>query len=303
MVDLSVNLSGLKLDNPIIPASGTFGYGYEFAEHYDINMLGSISIKGTTKDARYGNELPRIAETPAGMLNSVGLQNPGVTEVIQTELPRLKKVFKKKVLANVSGFSKDEYVEVAKQLDTQDMVGIIELNISCPNVHGGGAAFGCDPKLAAEITSAVKAVCKKPVYVKLTPNVTDIVSIAKECEGAGADGIVLINTVLATRFDLKTGKPILENVTGGLSGPAILPIALRAVYQVASATKLPIIGCGGVNSAESAIEMISAGATAVEVGAANCTDPLACKKIIEALPKTMEKIGRESISEIIGRSL
>lgn len=303
MVDLSVSLSGLKLDNPIIPASGTFGFGYEFAEHYDINILGSIALKGTTKEARYGNELPRIAETPAGMLNSVGLQNPGVTEVIQNELPRLEKVYKKKVLANVSGFSKEEYVEVAEQLDKQDIVGIIELNISCPNVHGGGAAFGCDPKLAAEITSAVKAVCKKPVYVKLTPNVTDIVEIAKACEGAGADGLVLINTVLAARFDIKTGKPILDNVTGGLSGPAVLPIALRAVYQVASVAKLPIIGCGGVDSAESAIEMLSAGATAIEVGAANCTDPLACKKIIEDLPKALEKIGCKSISEIIGRSL
>ena len=303
MVDLSVSLSGLELDNPIIPASGTFGFGYEFAEHYDINILGSIAIKGTTKEARYGNELPRIAETPAGMLNSVGLQNPGVSDVIQNELPKLEKVFKKKVLANVSGFSKEEYVEVAEQLDKQDIVGIIELNISCPNVHGGGAAFGCDPKLAAEITKAVKDVCKKPVYVKLTPNVTDIVEIAKACEGAGADGLVLINTVLAARFDIKTGKPILDNVTGGLSGPAVLPIALRAVYQVASATKLPIIGCGGVDSAESAIEMLSAGATAIEVGAANCTDPLACKKIIEDLPQAMEKIGCRSISEIIGRSL
>lgn len=303
MVDLSVSLSGLKLDNPIIPASGTFGFGYEFAEHYDINILGSIAIKGTTKEARYGNELPRIAETPAGMLNSVGLQNPGVSDVIQNELPKLEKVFRKKVLANVSGFSKDEYVEVAQQLDKQDIVGIIELNISCPNVHGGGAAFGCDPKLAAEITKAVKDVCKKPVYVKLTPNVTDIVEIAKACDDAGADGLVLINTVLAARFDIKTGKPILDNVTGGLSGPAVLPIALRAVYQVASATKLPIIGCGGVDSAKSAIEMLSAGATAVEVGAANCADPLACKKIIDSLPQAMKKIGYKSISEIIGRSL
>ena len=303
MVDLSVSLSGLKLDNPIIPASGTFGFGYEFAEHYDINILGSIAIKGTTKEARYGNELPRIAETPAGMLNSVGLQNPGVSDVIQNELPKLEKVFRKKVLANVSGFSKDEYVEVAQQLDKQDIVGIIELNISCPNVHGGGAAFGCDPKLAAEITKAVKDVCKKPIYVKLTPNVTDIVEIAKACDDAGADGLVLINTVLAARFDIKTGKPILDNVTGGLSGPAVLPIALRAVYQVASTTKLPIIGCGGVDSAENVIEMLSAGATAVEVGAANCVDPLACKKIIDSLPQAMEKIGYKSISEIIGRSL
>lgn len=303
MVDTSVNLSGLKLENPIIPASGTFGFGYEFAEHYDINILGSIAIKGTTKEPRYGNELPRIAEAPSGLLNSVGLQNPGVDEVIRTELPKLEKVFNKKVLANVSGFSKDEYVEVAKQLDAQDIVGFIELNISCPNVHGGGAAFGTDPKLAAEITKAVKAVCKKPVYVKLTPNVTNIVDIATSVAEAGADGLVLINTVLAARFDIATGKPILDNVTGGLSGPAVLPIALRAIYQVAQATKLPIIGCGGVQKAEDVIEMMSAGATAVEVGAANCADPLACKKIIEDLPKALDKIGCSSISDIIERSL
>lgn len=303
MVDLSVNLSGLKLDNPIIPASGTFGFGYEFAEHYDINVLGSIAIKGTTKDPRYGNELPRIAEAPSGMLNSVGLQNPGVDEVIRTELPKLEKVFKKKILANVSGFSKKEYVVVASKLNAHDAVGIIELNISCPNVHGGGAAFGTDAKLAAEITSAVKAVCKKPVYVKLTPNVTDIVAIATSVADAGADGLVLINTVLGARFDLKTGKPILDNVTGGLSGPAVLPIALRCVYQVAKATKLPIIGCGGIQKAEDVIEFISAGAQAVEVGAANCVDPLACKKIIESLPNVMEKLNIDSISEIVGRSL
>ena len=303
MVDTSVNLSGLKLDNPIIPASGTFGFGYEFAEHYDINILGSIAIKGTTKEARYGNELPRIAETPSGMLNSVGLQNPGVDEVIRTELPKLQEAFSKKILANVSGFSKEEYVDVASKLDAHDSVGIVELNISCPNVHGGGAAFGTDAKLAAEITSAVKKVCKKPVYVKLTPNVTDIVEIATNVADAGADGLVLINTVLGARFDIKTGKPILDNVTGGLSGPAVLPIALRCVYQVAKATKLPIIGCGGIASAESAIEMISAGASAVEIGAANCADPLACKKIIEDLPKVCEKLGINSLSEIVGRSL
>ena len=303
MVDLSVELSGLKLDNPIIPASGTFGFGYEFAEHYDINILGSISIKGTTKEARYGNELPRISECPSGMLNSVGLQNPGVDEVIAEELPKLEKVFKKKILANVSGFSKDEYVYVSQKLDAHDSVGIIELNISCPNVHGGGAAFGCDPKLAAEITKAVKNKCSKPVYVKLTPNVTNIVEIATSVEKAGADGLVLINTVLGARFDLKTGKPILNNITGGLSGPAVLPIALRAIYQVAKATKLPIIGCGGVDSAESSIEMMSAGAQAVEVGAANCVDPLACKKIIDDLPKVCEKLGIDSLSGIVGRSL
>ena len=303
MVDLSINLSGLKLDNPIIPASGTFGFGYEFAEHYDINILGSIAIKGTTKDPRYGNELPRIAEAPSGMLNSVGLQNPGVDEVIRTELPKLEKVFKKKILANVSGFSKEEYVEVASKLDAHDSVGIVELNISCPNVHGGGAAFGADASLAAEITSAVKKVCKKPVYVKLTPNVTDIVEIATCVADAGADGLTLINTVLGARFDIKTGKPVLDNVTGGLSGPAVLPIALRCVYQVAKATKLPIIGCGGVNNAESVVEMMSAGASAVEVGAANCVDPLASKRIIEDLPKVMEKLNIDSLSEIVGRSL
>lgn len=302
MVDLSVNLAGLKLDNPIIPASGTFGFGYEFAEYYDINMLGSISIKGTTKDARYGNELPRIAEAPSGLLNSVGLQNPGVDEVIQSELPKLEKVFSKKILANVSGFSEEEYIEVASKLDEQNIVGIIELNISCPNVHGGGAAFGTDAKLAAEITSAVKNKCSKPVFVKLTPNVTNIVEIAKACQDAGADGLTLINTVLATRFDLKTGKPILDNVTGGLSGPAILPIALRAVYETAKAVSVPIVGCGGISCAEDVIEMMSAGATAVEVGAANCTDPLACKKIIEDLPKLMEKLNINSLSEIVGRS-
>ncbi|MDO5426603.1 MAG: dihydroorotate dehydrogenase [Coriobacteriia bacterium] len=303
MVDTSVNLSGLKLDNPIIPASGTFGFGYEFAEHYDINILGSIAIKGTTKEARYGNELPRIAETPSGMLNSVGLQNPGVDEVIRTELPKLQEVFSKKVLANVSGFSKEEYVEVASKLDAHDSVGIIELNISCPNVHGGGAAFGTDAKLAAEITKAVKKVCKKPVYVKLTPNVTDIVEIATSVADAGADGLVLINTVLGARFDIKTGKPILDNITGGLSGPAVLPIALRCVYQVAKATKLPIIGCGGIQKAEDVIEMMSAGARAVEVGAANCADPLACKRIIEELPKLMERLNIDSLSGIVGRSL
>ena len=303
MVDTSVNLSGLKLDNPIIPASGTFGFGYEFAEHYDINILGSIAIKGTTKEARYGNELPRIAETPSGMLNSVGLQNPGADEVIKTELPKLEKVFSKKIIANISGFAKDEYVEVAQKMDAQDCVGIIEINISCPNVHGGGAAFGTDAKLAAEITSAVKKVCKKPVYVKLTPNVTNIVDIATSVADAGADGLVLINTVLAARFDIKTGKPILDNVTGGLSGPAVLPIALRAVYQVAQAVKIPIIGCGGVQQAEDVIEMMGAGATAVEVGAANCANPLACKKIIEDLPKVCEKLGINSLSEIVGRSL
>ena len=303
MVDLSVNLSGLKLDNPIIPASGTFGFGYEFAEYYDINILGSISIKGTTKNARYGNELPRIAETPSGLLNSVGLQNPGVDEVIKNELPKLSKVYKKKIIANVSGFSKDEYVEVAQKMDAQEIVGIIELNISCPNVHGGGAAFGTDAKLAAEITSAVKNACKKPVYVKLTPNVTNIVEIAKACAEAHADGLTLINTVLGMRFDLKTGRPILDNKTGGLSGPAILPIALRAVYDIAKATSLPIIGCGGISSAEDVVEMMTAGATAVEVGAANCVDPLACKNIVEALPKVMEKLNIDSLSGIVGRSL
>lgn len=303
MVDLSVNLSGLELDNPIIPASGTFGFGYEFADFYDINILGSISIKGTTREARYGNKLPRIAESPAGMLNSVGLQNPGVNAVISEELPKLAKVYNKKVLANVSGFSKEEFVEVAKKMDAQDIVGIIELNISCPNVHGGGAAFGTDAKLAAKITKSVKDVCNKPVYVKLTPNVTNIVEIALAVADVGADGLTLINTLLGTRFDLKTGKPVLDNITGGLSGPAVLPIALRAIYQTAKVVDIPIIGCGGVSCAKDVIEMISAGASAVEVGAANCIDPYACKKIVDDLTSLCDSLGINALKSVVGRSL
>lgn len=303
MVDLSVSLSGLKLDNPVIPASGTFGFGYEFAQYYDINILGSISIKGTTLNPRYGNELPRIAETQSGMLNSVGLQNPGVLQVINTELKKLEQTYCKKIIANVSGFSKEEYIECAKQLDSQDIVGIIELNISCPNVHGGGAAFGTSCESAAEITKAVKSVCKKPVYVKLTPNVTNITEIALACEQAGADGLVLINTLLGMRFDINTGRPILANKTGGLSGPAIFPIALRCIYQVANTVKLPIIGCGGISSAKDVIEMMSAGAHAVEIGAANLVDPFACKKIIEDLPEECSKIGVNDIKNIIRRSI
>ena len=290
---LTTNLCGIEIDNPIIPASGTFGYGYEFAELYDINCLGTFSFKGTTKEPRFGNETPRIAETPSGMLNSVGLQNPGVEKVISEELPKLKKVYHKKVMANVSGFSEEEYVYTARKLDQEDMVGWIELNISCPNVHGGGMSFGTRTEDAAKVTAAVKKEIKKPLIVKLSPNVTDITEIAKACEGAGADAISLINTLMGMRFDLKTKKPILANVTGGLSGPAVFPVALRMVYQTANAVQIPVIGMGGISSAEDVLEMRLAGASAVEIGAANLTNPYICRDIIEELPKVMDKYGVE----------
>ena len=291
MVDLSVDLCGIRLDNPVIPASGCFGYGYEFAELYDINVLGTFSFKGTTKEPRFGNPTPRIAETPAGMLNAVGLQNPGVDKVIAEELPKLKKVFHKPVMANVSGFSIEDYVYTCERLDKEAQVGWLEVNISCPNVHGGGMSFGTDPAQAAAVTKAVKEKTTKPVIVKLSPNVTDIVSIAKAVEAAGADGVSLINTLMGMRFDLRTKKPILANGTGGLSGPAVFPVALRMVWQVANAVKIPVVGMGGVTTAENVLEMLAAGATAVEVGAANLTDPFACKKIIEDLPGAMRKYG------------
>ena len=300
MVDTKVTLSGLALDNPIIPASGTFGYGYEFAELYDINCLGTFSFKGTTKDARFGNPTPRIAETPSGMINSVGLQNPGVDAVIAEELPRLKKCFNKPVMANIGGFSIEEYTYVAEKLDKEEQVGLLEVNISCPNVHNGGMSFGTSPEMAAKVTKAVKAVTKKPVYIKLSPNVTDIVSIAKACEDAGADGISLINTLLGMRIDLRKRKPIIANKMGGFSGSAILPVALRMVYQVYDAVKIPIIGMGGVTTASDVIEMMLAGATGVQIGAANLVNPYACKEIIEELPAVMEKYGIKSLKEIIG---
>ena len=300
MVDTKVTLSGLELDNPVIPASGTFGYGYEFAELYDINILGTFSFKGTTKEARFGNPTPRIAECDSGMINSVGLQNPGVEKVISEELPKLKKCFNKKVIANVSGFSIEEYAYTCEKLDKEEQVGILEVNVSCPNVHNGGMSFGTLPESAAEVTKAVKAVTKKPVYIKLSPNVTDIVSIAKACEDAGADGISLINTLLGMRIDLRTRKPIIANKMGGFSGPAIKPVALRMVYQVYDAVKIPIVGGGGIETAEDVIEMMLAGATAVEVGAANLVDPYACKNIIEDLPRVMEKYRIENLTDIIG---
>ena len=300
MVDTSVSLSGLVLDNPIIPASGTFGYGYEYAELYDINCLGSFSFKGTTREARFGNPTPRIAECPAGMINSVGLQNPGVEKVISEELPKLKECFSKKVIANVGGFSLDEYAETCQMLDSQEQVGLLEVNISCPNVHNGGMSFGTAPKMAAEVTKRVKAVTTKPVYIKLSPNVTDIVEIAKACEDAGADGISMINTLLGMRIDLKTKKPIIANKMGGFSGSAILPVALRMVYQVYDAVKIPIIGMGGVSTAKDVIEMMLAGATAVQIGAANLVNPFVCKEIIEQLPEEMTKYNINSLSEIIG---
>ncbi|MBQ6341935.1 MAG: dihydroorotate dehydrogenase [Anaerolineaceae bacterium] len=288
---LSVNLCGIELDNPIIPASGTFGYGYEFAELYDINMLGSFSCKGTTLHPRFGNETPRIAEAPSGMLNSVGLQNPGVEAVISEELPKLAKCFRKPMMANVSGFSIDEYTAVCEKLASQPQVGWLEVNISCPNVHGGGMSFGTDPEMAAAVTRAVKAVTTKPVIMKLSPNVTDITAIARACEEAGADGLSLINTLMAMRIDLKTRKPILANVTGGLSGPAIFPVALRMVWQVAHAVSIPVIGMGGISCAEDVLEMMMAGATAVEIGAANLVDPFVCPKIIADLPAVMDRYG------------
>ena len=300
MVNTKVTLSGIELSNPIIPASGTFGFGYEFAELYDINMLGTFSFKGTTKDARFGNPTPRIAETPWGMLNSVGLQNPGVDKVISEELPKLKKCFNKKVMANVSGFSVEDYAYTCEKLDSEEQIGWFEVNISCPNVHGGGLAFGTSAKNAEEVTKAVKKVTSKPVYIKLSPNVTDITEIAKACEAAGADGVSLINTLLGMRIDLKTKKPILANKMGGFSGAAIKPVALRMVYQVYDAVKIPIIGMGGITTAEDVIEMMLAGATAVQVGAANLVEPYACKNIIEDLPEVMAKYKINSLEEIIG---
>lgn len=297
---LSVNLCGEELDNPVIPASGTFGYGYEFAELYDINCLGTFSFKGTTKEPRFGNPTPRIAECTAGMINAVGLQNPGVDKVISEELPRLKKCFNKKVMANVSGFSVDEYAYTCERLDSQEQVGWLEVNVSCPNVHGGGMSFGTDPKAAAQVTKAVKAVTKKPVIIKLSPNVTDIVSIAKACEDADADGISLINTLLGMRIDLRTKKPVIANTMGGFSGSAIFPVALRMVYQVSSAVNIPVVGMGGVSSAEDVIEMMLAGATAVEIGAANLVDPFICKKIVEALPAAADKYNINELKDIIG---
>ena len=300
MERLSVNLCGIKLDNPVIPASGTFGYGYEFAELYDINILGTFSFKGTTKEPRFGNPTPRIAECPMGMINAVGLQNPGVEKVISEELPKLKKCFDKKVMANVSGFSLEEYAYTCEKLDKCEQVGWLEVNVSCPNVHGGGMSFGTDPSAAAEVVRAVKKVTTKPVIVKLSPNVTDIVSIAKACEDAGADGISLINTLLGMRIDLKTKKPVIANKMGGFSGRAIFPVAVRMVYQVANAVKIPVVGMGGVATAEDVIEMMLAGATAVEVGAENLVNPLACKEIIESLPEVMDKYKIKNLGEIIG---
>ena len=300
MVNTQVTLCGISLDNPVIPASGTFGFGQEFAALYDINCLGSFSFKGTTLHPRFGNPLPRIAECPSGMLNAVGLQNPGVKHVKEVELPALSKIFHKPVMANVSGFSVSEYVSVVEQLSDVEQIGWFEVNISCPNVHGGGMSFGTCPDAAAEVTRAVRAVTKKPLIIKLSPNVTDIASIARACEDAGADGISLINTLLGMRMDLRTRKPLLANTTGGYSGPAVFPVAVRMVYQVYDAVKIPIVGMGGVSSAEDVLEMMLAGATAVEVGAANLVDPYASKKIVEALPQVMEQYGIKSLTELIG---
>jgi dihydroorotate dehydrogenase (NAD+) catalytic subunit len=297
---LSVDLCGLTLDNPIIPASGTFGFGYEFAELYDINVLGTFSFKGTTKDPRFGNPTPRIAECTAGMINAVGLQNPGVEKVISEELPKLKKCFNKKVMANVSGFAVEDYAYTCEKLDKEEQVGWLEVNVSCPNVHGGGMSFGTNPEAAAEVTAAVKKVTTKPVIIKLSPNVTDIVAIAKACEEAGADGISLINTLLGMRIDLKTKKPVIANKMGGFSGSAVFPVAVRMVYQVANAVNIPIVGMGGVSSAEDVIELMLAGASAVEVGAANLVNPYACRDIIEDLPRVMDKYGINNLSDIIG---
>lgn len=300
MVNTKIDLCGIEIDNPIIPASGTFGFGAEFAELYDINILGTFSFKGTTRNERFGNPTPRIAETQGGMLNSVGLQNPGVEHVIAHELPELKKFFHKPVMANVSGFSVEDYVYTCERLDGEEQVGWIEVNISCPNVHGGGMSFGTSPAAAAEVTREVRKVTKKPIIIKLTPNVTSIADIAKACESEGADGVSLINTLSGMRINLKTRKPILKNVTGGLSGPCVFPVALRCVYQVYDAVKIPIVGMGGVSSAEDVIEIMLAGATAVEVGAANLVDPFACKKIIEDLPSVMEKYQIKNLTDIIG---
>ena len=300
MVDLSVDLCGMHMDNPVVPASGTFGFGNEFKDFYDINILGSFSFKGTTKDARFGNPTPRIAECKNGMINAVGLQNPGVQHVINFELPQMKKYFHKKVIANVSGFSVDDYAYTCSLLDKEEQVGILEVNVSCPNVHGGGMSFGTSPECAAEVTRAVKAVTTKPVFIKLSPNVTDIVSIAKACEEAGADGICLINTLLGMRVDTKKRAAVIANKMGGFSGDAIFPVAVRMVYQVSKACNIPVMGCGGVSSASDVIEMMMAGATAVQVGAANLVDPYACKKIIEQLPIECEKLGITKLSDIIG---
>jgi len=300
MVNLKVNLAGVELKNPIIPASGTFGYGREYAELYDLNILGSFSWKGTTGQMRLGNPQPRIAEMTGGMLNAVGLQNPGMDAVIEHEVPNIAKIFQGPVIANVGGFSIDEYVENCRKLETVDQVKILEVNISCPNVHAGGKNFGCDPVAAAEVTAAVKAATSKPVFMKLTPNVTDIAEIARACEDAGADGVCLINTLLGMRINLNTKKPLIANRTGGVSGPAVFPVAVRMVWDVFEAVKIPIIGCGGVSSAEDAAEMMLAGATAVEVGAANLKDPFACKNIIEALPSVCERLGVESIADLTG---
>lgn len=299
-MNTKVNLCGIEMDNPIIPASGTFGFGYEFAELYDINCLGSFSFKGTTKDKRFGNPTPRIAECTEGMINAVGLQNPGVDKVISEELPRLKAVFNKPVMANVSGFSVEDYAYTVERLDGEEQIGWFEVNVSCPNVHGGGMSFGTDPEAAAEVTRAVRRVTKKPLIIKLSPNVTNIVSIAKACEDAGADGISLINTLLGMRIDLKTKKPVIANKMGGFSGPAIKPVGIRMVYQVYDAVKIPIVGMGGVSSAEDVIEYMLAGATAVEVGAANLINPYASRDIVNDLPRAMEKYGINSLSEIIG---
>ena len=300
MVSLKTELCGIELDNPLIPASGTFGFGYEFAEIYDINCLGSFSFKGTTKDARFGNPTPRIAECENAMINSVGLQNPGVENVIKNELPKLRKCFHKPVMANVSGFSVEEYVHTVEKLDKEEGIGWFEVNVSCPNVHGGGMSFGTSPEAAAEVTRACRAVTKKPLIIKLSPNVTDIVAIAKACEEAGADGISLINTLLGMKIDLKTKQPVIANKMGGFSGPAIKPVAIRMVYQVYEAVKIPIVGGGGVSCAEDVIEMMLAGASAVEIGAQNLVDPMACPKIIEDLPRVMEKYGIKNLKDIIG---
>ncbi|MBE7006946.1 MAG: dihydroorotate dehydrogenase [Ruminococcaceae bacterium] len=300
MVNTKVNLCGIELDNPVIPASGTFGYGYEFAELYDIDCLGTFSFKGTTREPRYGNPTPRIAETPGGMLNAVGLQNPGVDRVISEELPKLKAVFHKPVMANVSGFSVKEYVEVCEKLDAEPQVGWLEVNISCPNVHGGGMSFGTDPKMAARVTAAVREVTQKPLIVKLSPNVTDICAIARACEDAGADAVSLINTLMGMRIDIRRRRPLLANGTGGLSGGAILPLAVRMVYQVYEAVKIPIVGMGGVSTAEDVLEMMLAGATAVEIGAANLVDPWCCRDLVNKLPLVMEQNGIENLNDIIG---
>ncbi len=298
MGKLSVDLCGLRLENPVIPASGTFGYGYEFAGLYDINILGAFSCKGTTLEPRFGNPLPRIAEAPAGMLNAIGLQNPGVDRVLAEELPRLRQVYHKKILANIGGFSVQEYAETARRMEQDDLVGWLEVNISCPNVHGGGMSFGTDPAQAAAVTRAVKAVTKKPVIMKLSPNVTDITAVAGACEEAGADGLSLINTLQGMRIDLRTGRPVIANTFGGLSGPAVFPVALRMVYQVSRAVNIPVVGMGGVSSAEDVLEMLLAGAAAVEVGAANLRDPWACQKIIADLPGVLEKYGYASVEAV-----